>query len=170
MGLNAIQGARLSGAARIVAVDMVESKLDDALEFGATDGILASAKSPWRQMRKIAPRGADVVLVTVGAVQAYNDAPKYLGTGGRVILVGLPHQDATATYSPMGVGYMGQGMAGSLMGDTVLQRDVPWMVDLHAQGRLKLEEMVSKTWTLDQINDAIADTRTGAARRNVIVF
>lgn len=170
VGLNAIQGARLSGAARIVAVDMVESKLDDALEFGATDGILASAKSPWRQMRKIAPRGADVVLVTVGAVQAYNDAPKYLGTGGRVILVGLPHQDATATYSPMGVGYMGQGMAGSLMGDTVLQRDVPWMVDLHAQGRLKLEEMVSKTWTLDQINDAIADTRTGAARRNVIVF
>ena len=87
-----------------------------------------------------------------------------------MILVGLPHQEAMASYSPMGIGYMGQGMKGALMGDVVLQRDVPWMLDLHAQGRLKLEEMVSKTWSLDQINEAIADTRSGAARRNVIVF
>jgi Zn-dependent alcohol dehydrogenase len=56
------------------------------------------------------------------------------------------------------------------MGDVVLKRDIPWMVDLHSQGRLKLDELVSRTWTFDQINDAIADTNTGQARRNVIVF
>ena len=170
VGLNAIQGAYLSGAARIIAVDMVPSKLDDAMEFGATDGILARSSRPWARLRKIAPRGADVVLVTVGAPVAYHTAPKYLAQGGRMALVGLPHQDATSTYSPMGVGYMGQQFLGSLMGDAVLQRDVPWIIDLHSQGRIKLEELVSKTWGLDQINEAIADTRSGAARRNVIVF
>ena len=170
VGLNAIQGAYIAGAARIVAVDMVESKLDDAQAFGATDGILASGPSPWRRLRRIAPRGADVVLVTVGAPVAYDTAPKYLGVGGRIAVVGMPHQDATATYSPMNFGYAGHQMLGSLMGDTVLSRDIPWMVDLHGQGRLKVEEMVSKTWCLEQINEAIADTRTGAARRNVILL
>ena len=70
----------------------------------------------------------------------------------------------------MNFGYAGHQMLGSLMGDTVLSRDIPWMVDLHGQGRLKVEEMVSKTWSLEQINEAIADTRTGAARRNVILL
>ena len=61
-------------------------------------------------------------------------------------------------------------MIGSKMGDVVIQRDIPWMVDLYEQGRLKLDELVSATWRLDQINEAIADTKTGAARRNVILF
>jgi Zn-dependent alcohol dehydrogenase len=170
VGLNAIQGARISGAARIVAVDMVPGKLEDAKVFGATDGILATDPKPWARLREIAPRGADVVLVTVGSASAYDAAQKYLGTGGRICAVGMPHEDAVSTYSPVGFGYAGHGMKGSLMGDTVLARDIPWMVDLHAQGRLKLEEMVSKTWPLEQINEAIASTRSGAARRNVIVF
>jgi len=61
-------------------------------------------------------------------------------------------------------------MKGTKMGDVVLKRDIPWMVDLYSQGRLKLDELVSGRWSLDQINEAIADTRSGAARRNVIVF
>ena len=61
-------------------------------------------------------------------------------------------------------------MVGSKMGDVVLARDIPWMVDLYNQGRLKLDELISGRWTLDQINEAIASTRSGAARRNVIVF
>ena len=170
VGLNAIQGARISGAARIVAVDRVPSKLEDAKAFGATDGILATDPAPWRALRAIAPRGADVVMVTVGVAAAYDAAMKYLGTGGRVCAVGMPPDDAMSSYSPVTFGYAGHGMDGSLMGDTVLARDIPWMVDLHGQGRLKLEEMVSRTWSLDQINEAIASTRSGAARRNVILF
>jgi Zn-dependent alcohol dehydrogenase len=61
-------------------------------------------------------------------------------------------------------------MIGSKMGDAVIARDIPWMVDLYQQGRLKLDELVSQTWTLDQINEAIADTKTGSAKRNVITF
>jgi Zn-dependent alcohol dehydrogenase len=61
-------------------------------------------------------------------------------------------------------------MIGSKMGDVVIARDIPWLVDLYQQDRLKLDELVSRTWTLGQINDAIADTKSGAAKRNVIVF
>ena len=61
-------------------------------------------------------------------------------------------------------------MVGSKMGDVVIQRDIPWMVDLYLQGRLQLDSLISGRWRLDQINEAIADTKTGAARRNVILF
>jgi S-(hydroxymethyl)glutathione dehydrogenase/alcohol dehydrogenase len=119
VGLNAIQGARLAGAARIVAVDMTEEKLAIAREFGATDGVL---------------------------------------TGELV------------DYEPGIVSAIGQQMLGSKMGDVVLARDIPWLVDLYRQGRLKLDELVSARWRLEQINEAIADTNSGAAKRNVIVF
>lgn len=170
VGLNAIQGARIAGAARVIAVDMVASKLDDALEFGATDGILADQGKPWSQLRKIAPNGADVVIVSVGAIPVYDTAPKYLGFGGRMVAVGMPHSGSEATYMPDTISYMGQEFRGSKMGDVVLSRDIPWMIDLYQQGRLQLDSLVSNTWRLDQINEAIADTKTGAARRNVIVF
>jgi S-(hydroxymethyl)glutathione dehydrogenase / alcohol dehydrogenase len=122
------------------------------------------------QVRAILGRGADVVLVTVGAIPAFDRAPDYLAKGGRVILVGMPHSGAMSTYEPVMIAALGQGMIGSKMGDAVIQRDIPWMVDLYAQGRLKLDELISGRWPLDQINEAIADTKSGSARRNVIVF
>jgi Zn-dependent alcohol dehydrogenase len=170
VGLNAIQGARIAGARRIVAVDMSEDKLDDAIEFGATDGVLATQKSPWRHALKAMGRGADAVFVTVGAIPAYDDAPRYLARGGKVLMVGMPHSDAVSTYSPVMMAAVGQGMIGTKMGDTVIRRDIPWMIDLYQQGRLKLDELISNRWTLEQINEAIADTKSGAARRNVILF
>ncbi|MCF3593257.1 alcohol dehydrogenase catalytic domain-containing protein [Rhodobacteraceae bacterium LMO-12] len=170
VGLNAIQGARIAGARRIVAVDMSEDKLDVAMEFGATDGILATQKSPWRHAIKAMGRGADAVFVTVGAVQAYDTAPRYLARGGKVLMVGMPHSDAVSTYSPVMMAAVGQGMVGTKMGDTVIRRDIPWMIDLYQQGRLKLDELISNRWRLDQINEAITDTKSGAARRNVILF
>lgn len=170
VGLNAIQGARIAGARRIVAVDMSEEKLAIAAEFGATDGVLATGPKPWRQARRAMGRGADAVIVTVGAIPAYDTAPLYLAGGGKVIMVGMPHSGDMSTYEPVMLAATGQGMVGSKMGDAVIRRDIPWMVDLYQQGRLKLDELISGRWTLDQINEAIADTRTGAARRNVIVF
>ena len=170
VGLNAIQGARIAGARRIVAVDMTEEKLAIAREFGATDGILASHGKPWRAAHEALGRGADAVLVTVGAIPAYDQAPRYLGWGGKVVMIGMPHADGMAEYNPMGMSYQGQALIGSKMGDVVIQRDIPWMIDLYRQGRLKLDELISGRWRLEQINEAIADTRTGAARRNVIVF
>jgi len=171
VGLNAIQGARIAGARRIVAVDMTEEKLEIAKEFGATHGVLATQKSPWRASYKaLGGRGADAVLVTVGAIPAYDQAPRYLGRGGKAIIIGMPHSGAMSSYEPVMLAALGQGMVGSKMGDVVIQRDIPWMIDLYEQGRLKLDELISGRWKLDQINEAIADTKTGSAKRNVIVF
>jgi len=170
VGLNAIQGARIAGARRIVAVDMSEEKLEIAREFGATDGILATAPRPWRKLRKMIGRGADAVIVTVGAIPAYNDAPSYLAYGGKMVMVGMPASGEVAQYQPVNLASVGQSMIGTKMGDTVIARDIPWMIDLYQQGRLKLDELISGRWSLDQINEAIEDTKTGAARRNVILF
>jgi len=170
VGLNAIQGARIAGARRIVAVDMSEEKLEIARAFGATDGVLATDEKPWRAAKAAMGSGADAVIVTVGAAPAYDAAPRYLAAGGNVVMVGMPHTGAASTYEPANFAAMGQGMVGSKMGDVVIQRDIPWMVDLYAQGRLKLDELISGTWSLEQINEAIADTKTGSAKRNVIVF
>lgn len=170
VGLNAIQGARIAGARRIVAVDTTPEKLAIAREFGATDGVLATIEKPWRAAKEALGRGADAVFVTVGAIPAYDQAPQYLANGGKVIMVGMPHSGAMSTYEPVMLAATGQGMIGSKMGDVVIARDIPWMVDLYEQGRLKLDELISGRWRLDQINEAIADTKTGSAKRNVIVF
>lgn len=171
VGLNAIQGARIAGASRIVAVDLAPGKLDDAKAFGATDAVLASDKSPWRAAKAaLGAPGADHVFVTVGAPRAYDEAWRYLGKRGTAYAVGMPHSGDLSTYEPVMVAATGQAMRGSLMGEVVLKRDIPWMVDLYDQGRLQLDELISKRWRFDQINEAIADTKTGAARRNVIVF
>lgn len=171
VGLNAIQGARIAGARRIVAVDMIEAKLEDAKAFGATHGILATSERPWRtSSNALGGKGADAVIVTVGAIPAYEQAPKYLRRGGRVVMVGMPHSGAMANYEPVVLAAVGQSMIGSKMGDVVIQRDIPWIVDLYEQGRLQLDSLISGRWNLDQINEAIMDTKSGTARRNVIVF
>lgn len=171
VGLNAIQGAKIAGAARIIAMDMLPEKLDAAKEFGATDVLLASDDKPWDKISEITGgQMADAVFVTVGAIPAYESAPRLLATGGRVIMVGMPHSGATATYEPVNLAAAGQGMIGSKMGDVVLRRDIPWIIDLYQQGRLKLDELISDRWALEDINMAIEDTRKGAARRNVILF
>ncbi|MGR3760335.1 Zn-dependent alcohol dehydrogenase [Roseobacteraceae bacterium NS-SX3] len=171
VGLNAIQGARIAGARRIVAVDVTEEKLEIAREFGATDGVLGTLKAPWKAAFKaLGGKGADVVLITVGAIPAYEQALRYLGYGGKAVMIGMPHSGAKAEYEPVIMAAIGQGMVGSKMGDVVIQRDIPWMIDLYRQGRLKLDELISGRWRLDEINEAIADTKTGSAKRNVILF
>ena len=98
------------------------------------------------------------------------DAPRYMGWGGRMVMIGMPHSGAMAEYEPVVMAFMGQGMIGSKMGDVVIRRDIPWLADLYRQDRLKLDELVSGRWSLDQINEAIADTKAGGAKRNVILF
>lgn len=170
VGLNAIQGARIAGARRIVAVDMSEDKLAIAREFGATDTVLGTDEAPWRIARQAIGRGADAVFVTVGAAPAYDVAHKYLAKGGKVIMVGMPHTGAYSTYEPGNFAALGQSLVGSKMGDVVIRRDIPWMVDLYKQGRLKLDELISGRWRLEEINEAFEDTKSGSAKRNVILF
>ena len=99
VGLNAIQGARIAGARRIVAVDTNNDKLAAAKEFGATDSVLATEKSPWRIAKALVGRGADIVLVTVGSSAVYDVAPRYLGYGGKVVMVGMPKSGDCLLYT-----------------------------------------------------------------------
>lgn len=171
VGLNAIQGARIAGAARIVAIDLEPTKLKDALGFGATDAIPATDPKPWRRLREITGgRLADHVFVTVGAIPAYDVAPRLLGEGGTAYAVGMPHSGDLSSYEPVILAALGQGLRGTKMGDVVLGRDIPWLVDLYGQGRLQLDSLISKCWPFDEINAAIADTKSGQARRNVLTF
>lgn len=170
VGLNAIQGARIAGARRIVAVDTIPAKLEDARAFGATDTVLATVDSPWRLAKNAMGRGADAVFVTVGAAPAYTDAPRYLARGGKVVMVGMPHSGQTSEYEAATLAAVGQSLVGSKMGDVVIARDIPWLADLYRQGRLKLDELISARWPLERINEAMADSKSGSARRNVIVF
>jgi len=171
VGLNAIQGARMAGASQIIALDTSPEKLATAESFGATDTLLGSEPKPWTLVRTMTGgRGADVVLVAVGNASIYDTAPRYLAPGGRMVMVGLPHASEKASYSPLGMAYAGQSLLGSMMGDAVIARDIPWLVEHYETGVLKLDELVSRSWSLEEINDAVADTRGGRAKRNVIVF
>lgn len=171
VGLNAIQGAKICGAAKIIAVDISEQKLCDAQEFGATHGILADSEAPHRQIRKINNgRGVDFALVTVGAIEAFSRAMRYLCLGGKLVVVGMPPIGAKMSIEPMVLAYFSHSLVGSSMGDTDLRRDIPWLLQLYEQGRLKLDELITGRYSLEGINDAIQNTVEGKARRNVIIF
>ncbi|KPQ08526.1 MAG: Zn-dependent alcohol dehydrogenase, class III [Rhodobacteraceae bacterium HLUCCA12] len=171
VGLNTIQGCALAGASRIIAIDLSDDKLATAREFGATDGLRADTKGLRKAVLGLTGgRGADYVYVTVGAISAYQGAPALAAKGGTVVMVGMPPSGAAMNVEPVIMAATSQTLTGSNMGATVLRRDIPYLVDLYRQGRLKLDELVTRRYRLDQINEAIADTKAGHARRNVIVM
>jgi S-(hydroxymethyl)glutathione dehydrogenase/alcohol dehydrogenase len=170
VGLNTIQGAALAGAGRIVAIDLAEERLAGAREFGATDGVLAGPEAGARVRALTGGRGVDFAFVTVGSSSAIGGAAGLLAAGGAVVVVGMPANGTTVAYEPVTLASMNQAIIGSRMGRTVLARDVPWLVDEWRAGRLKLGELISGRYPLEEINAAIAEVKAGAVRRNVILF
>lgn len=170
VGLNAIQGAVLAGASRIVAVDLSAAKLADARAFGATDGVVAGPEA-MAEVRALADGGGvDAAFVTVGAPSAIGGAAAALAPGGAVVVVGMPPSGTVVGYDPTTLAAMNQRILGSRMGESVPARDVPWLIDHWRAGRLKLAELVSGRYALDDIEAALAATRAGTARRTVIVM
>jgi S-(hydroxymethyl)glutathione dehydrogenase / alcohol dehydrogenase len=170
VGLNAIQGAVLGGAARIVALDVSAAKLAAAMELGASDGVLAGPEATEAVRCLTGGRGVDHVFVTVGAAAAIAAAPALLAPGGSVVVVGMPPTGTMVPFDPTTLAAMNQSILGSRMGQTVLARDIPWLIAQYRTGRLKLAELITGRYPLERINEAVAATRTGEARRNVIVF
>ena len=171
VGLNAIQGARIAGVSTIIAIDLLDEKLEAAKEFGASHGIKASDTDLADQVRALTNgRGVDYVFVTVGAPSAFQHAPDLLVKGGAMVIVGMPPAGTTLDYQPMDMADRSTRYLGSSMGQTNVARDIPWLIELYKQGRLKLDELITRRWTFDEINEAMADTKKGLARRNVIVM
>ena len=172
VGLNAIQGAAISGAYPILAVDLLENKLAAAKAFGATH--TANASEPETVVKTIkdltSGRGANYVFATVGSSKAIAQGLDLLRKRGTLIIVGIPEVTATI---PLPVAYhvmAERSVIGSLMGSTRLSVDIPRLVQLYQSGRLKLDELITARYSLEQINNAIASTERGEALRNVIVI
>ena len=171
VGLNAVQGAVIAGANRVIAMDISDSKLEAAKSFGATDTINATAKDASKQVRSITDgRKADYVFVSVGSKAAIEQAFRFLGRAGTVVLVGIPATGVTAEIDPGTIGFIEQKIIGSKMGSSRIQVDIPMLVDLYNQKRLKIDELITGRYPLEQINEAIAEVKEGKALRNVIVF
>jgi S-(hydroxymethyl)glutathione dehydrogenase/alcohol dehydrogenase len=171
VGVNAIQGALVSGAHPIIAIDVVEAKLALAAAFGATDTVAASMPDIRATIRELTGgRGVDYAIVTVGNTAAMEQALRIIRPLGTVVLVGLPPRVAQLPVRVYPFVLQGQRITGSYMGSSRLHADVPHLVALHRQGQLKLDELITARYSLDQINIAIETMESGAALRNVIVF
>ncbi len=171
VGLNSIQGAALSGADSIIAVDLLDSKLRAAQDFGATHTINPTRENLVGAVKSLTQgRGADFVFVTVGSGEAMEQAmtlPRRMGT---LVLVGMPASGVKMCLEAVNVAAKGQRILGSKMGSTRLQVDIPKYIALYEQGRLKLDELITERYPLEDINLAIQAVKSGAALRNVIVF
>jgi len=170
VGLNSIQGARIAGAYPIVAVDLLDAKLETARKFGATHGINPEKDDPVKFVRSLtAGRGADYVFVTVGNAKASEQAFAMLRSRGLQVIVGIPAAGSTAAFPVLGL-VQERMVTGSTMGSTRLQRDVPALINLYRSKQLLLDELITERFPLDGINEAIARTAAGTAIRNVIEF
>ena len=171
VGLNAIQGAVLAGAYPIIAVDILDTKLLAAQTFGATHTLNGRQTNVVETVKELtAGRGCDYAFVTIGSTAAVTQSLTLIRRGGTVVIVGMPGKEATA---PLPVGDFvadGQRILGSLMGSTRLRVEVPRLVELYRQGRLKLDELITARYPLEQINEAIQALERGEALRNVIIF
>lgn len=169
VGLNAIQGAAYSGAYPIIAVDMLDSKLEAALAFGATHTVKASDEDAIKQVQQLTSgRGADYVFVTVGITAAIEQGFFMSGPRGMTVIVGLAMEKLSLP--PLEFIRTERMLTGSFMGTLRLSVDVPKLVTLYQAGRLKLDELITNRYPLEQINEAIESVERGEALRNLIVF
>jgi len=168
IGLNGVQGARMAGAARIVAIDRTEEKLDLARRFGATDVVHAGEEDPAETIRRLMG-GVDYAFEAVGREQTVQQAWSSLDVGGEAVVVGLmPHQ-ATVTLNA-GPFINEQVIRGCYFGSSHVQRDVPALVGDYLAGNLLLDELITRRIGLEDLNDAFDALRTGQGARSVLVL
>lgn len=171
VGLNAIQGAVIAGADRVIAIDVLDSRLDAARRFGATHTINPRDLDAREAVRSLTEgRGVDFSFITAGDPQAIVLGLALSRRAGTVVIAGMPATGVTVPFDPGEVADSGMRLLGSKMGATRPLTDLPLMIELYRTGRLKLDELVTGRYGLEQINDAMAATRRGEGLRNVIVF
>jgi S-(hydroxymethyl)glutathione dehydrogenase/alcohol dehydrogenase len=165
VGLSAIQGARIAGASRIVAIDVVDTKLDLARELGATDAVNARATDPLERIE-----AADVVAECLGHADTIELAVSLTAPGGTAVLVGMAPPEARPGIPALDMTYGERTVTGCWYGSCVPPRDFPLLVDLVRSGALRVDAMIGRTFALEDINDALALFERGEERRSVIAF
>jgi S-(hydroxymethyl)glutathione dehydrogenase/alcohol dehydrogenase len=172
VGLNVIQGAKIAGAANIVAIDMFEHKLDLARTFGATHTVKAGEESPEAVIGSAAEgRLADVVFEVIGLEETMNQAINLCRNGGEIVLVGVPRLDAMlnlpAAFTFL---YLNKTIKGCWYGSSNVRDDVPKLLGLYADGKLMLDELISAEIGVGDVNDAFDAMQAGEVARSVIVY
>ncbi|WP_328880950.1 alcohol dehydrogenase catalytic domain-containing protein [Streptomyces sp. NBC_00299] len=164
IGLNVLQGARLAGALRIVAVDANPAKEAVARQFGATD-FLTSTEG----VRELLPTGADHAFECVGRVELVRQAVDLLDRHGQAILLGVPPAGAEASFVVSSM-YLDKSILGCRYGSSRPQRDIALYAELYRDGRLLLDELVTQTYPVEEFERAAADAEAGKVARGVLTF
>jgi alcohol dehydrogenase len=169
VGLNAVLGARLAGARRIVALDLVEDKLALARELGATDAFNAGDADCAQAVRDATAGGVDVAFEMAGSVKAMELAWQVTRRGGTTVTAGLPHPEHRFPLPQVALVGEERTVKGSYIGSCVPIRDVPRYVELYRRGRLPVDRLLSERVRLDELNEAFDRLASGRTIRQVLV-
>ncbi len=175
VGAAAVAGSALAGAARIIAVDIDDRKLEGARRLGATHTVNSSETDPVEAIKQICgddgSEGADVVIDAVGRPETWKQAFYARDLAGTVVLVGVPTPDMRIPDLPL-IDVFGRGGAlkSSWYGDCLPSRDFPMLVDLYRQGRLDLDAFVSEEIALDDVEAAFEKMHSGDVLRSVVIL
>jgi S-(hydroxymethyl)glutathione dehydrogenase/alcohol dehydrogenase len=170
VGLSAINGARIAGAGRVIAIDRIGSKLDMAKTFGATDTINASQGDVVEHVLAMTSgAGVDHAIEAVGRKDTIEDSYAMLAKGGTATVVGAARPDTIVEIPALSL-LRERRLQGSMMGGVRPAIDIPRYLDFYLDGRLHLDSLVSKRRPLSEINEAFDDMRRGGVARSVIVF
>ena len=170
VGMNCIQGAAISGAELVIAVDRSDRKLSLARTLGATHTINALREDSVELVRDLTGGGADCAIATVVVDSVFAASCASIRRGGRMVIVGMADDGTTVSIDPTFISDRGIRILGSKMGGGHPLVDIPSLVALHRAGRLRLEELVSGRHPLHLINEALDECRQGAPVRNMILF
>jgi len=183
VGLNVIQGLRIAGATRIVAVDTVADKEPLARQFGATDFVDASDGDAAAAVRELVPPNKDLAsgalgpqggvawaFDCVGHPAVLRSALDCLDWGGNAVAIGIPPQGTEVAVDVNALAYVDRGLLGNRYGSARPHHDIPLMIDLYQSGRLLLDELVSLTRPLEAIEEVIDEMHAGRVARGVLTF
>jgi S-(hydroxymethyl)glutathione dehydrogenase / alcohol dehydrogenase len=171
VGLNAVQGARLAGAEKIIAVDLVDRKLEFARQFGATHTVNAAAGDPVAQVRALTGgRGVDYAFEVIGLPKTMRQAYDCLAKRGTAVVVGVAPMTMEVAVPVMSLVYEERVLTGSVYGSSRPRLDIPRLIDLYRSGKLLLDELLTRTYPFEQINEAYAALERGEVARSVVRF
>lgn len=169
IGLNCVQGGVLSGAAKIIAVDVSAQKLEWARRFGATHTIDSSSEDPVEAIRDLTGGGADYTFEAVGNLAVIEQALAALGPGGALTIVGVPKIGSRFEFVVQAL-YQNKAILGCRYGTARPRRDFALLAGLYLDGRLKIDELITSHYSLDEFERALGDLRAGQLARGVFMM
>lgn len=173
IGINAVQGARMAGAKRIIAVDPVEFKREKAMELGATHTFASMAEAIPAVMEMTWGQMADRVIMTPGVLhgEMMEEAMNLTGKGGTIVVTAIsPMSENQASISLFNLAMWNKEIKGTIFGSLNPRADIPALLDMYRAGQLKLDELITRRYSLDQINEGYQAMRDGENIRGVIVY